>query len=138
MTITASPDDLKQVDIQKLKDASNWQSQFRLITQWGSLITHKPLLRIEQNSVKGCETAAWLAHHREGDRHFFYFDSDSKIIRGLAAIALSLVNGKTKAQIQENDLDQLLQELGIRKHLTPSRSNGFRAILTYIKLNLDR
>lgn len=126
-------DDLSLVDLRQLQEVDNWQSQFRLITEWGTLITHKSELRTEKNRIRGCETAAWLAHHQEGATHFFYFDSDSKIIRGLAAIALSVTNGKTREQIQENNLDHLLQELGIRKHLTPSRSNGFRAILLKIR-----
>lgn len=127
-------DDLSSIDLQKLKEVTHWQAQFRLITQWSTLISEKPELRKEQNRIKGCETAAWLAHQREGEVHYFYFDSDSKIIRGLAAIALSLTHGKTREEIRQNDIDHLLQDSGIRKHLTPSRSNGFRAILQRIEV----
>lgn len=132
--IPYTADDLSSVDLQSLKEAAHWQAQFRLITQWGALISEKPALRTEQNRVRGCETLAWLAHQRDKGLHYFYFDSDSKIIRGLAAIALSVTHGRTHLQIQQNDLHQLLQDSGVRKHLTPSRSNGFRAILQRIEV----
>ena len=125
-------DNLQSIDLNQLKLNNNWQSQFRLLTQWGELIKTKTELRTQNNRVIGCETAAWLAHQQNEEMHYFYFDGDSKIIRGLTAVVLSMVNGKTTQQITEQNLEQLLQNLGIRKHLTPSRSNGFRAILSRV------
>jgi cysteine desulfuration protein SufE len=126
-------DNFSSIDLQQLSEAPNWQTQFRLITQWGDLIHNKPSIRIDQNKINGCETAAWLTHRHIEDRHYFYFDSDSKIIRGLAAIVLSLAEGKTQAQIDALDLENTLQQLGVRKHLTPSRNNGFRAVVERVK-----
>lgn len=126
-------DDLSSIDLQQLKHCSNWQQQFRLLTQWGLLIARKPALRTDSHKVKGCATDAWLTHSQEGKKHYFYFDSDSKIICGLAAVVLVFTNGKTQEQIRQCEMDDLLQELGIRNHLTPSRSNGIREILRRIK-----
>lgn len=127
-----SSDNLNAVDVQALQAANNWQAQFRLITQWGALITNKPGLRTDEYRLRGCETAAWLAHANSGETFNFYFDSDSKIICGLAAIALSATDGKTAAEIRTSNIEQTLQDAGVRKHLTPSRNNGLRAIILRI------
>ena len=122
-------DDLSSVSIAELLAANNWQSQYRLITQWGKLIQPKPDLRIADYLIRGCETPAWLAHKMESNRHHFLFDSDSKIINGLAALVLAQLENKTTTEIQMLDLVELLHSVGLEKHLTPSRNNGLQSIL---------
>ena len=122
-------DDLRAVSIAELLAADNWQSQYRLITQWGRLIQHKPALRQLDNLLKGCETPAWLAHSCDGGIHYFSFDSDSRVINGLAALLLSQMQGKTTGDIAAVDFAALLKQVGLEKHLTPSRNNGLNAIM---------
>jgi cysteine desulfuration protein SufE len=68
-------------------------------------------------------------HAQQGEQHYFAFDSDSSVMNGLAALLLVQVNGKTAAQLAEVDLAQSLRDLGLEKHLTPSRNNGLAAII---------
>lgn len=122
-------DDLSSVSIAELIAANNWQAQYRLITQWGKLIQPKPELRVADYLIRGCETPAWLAHNLEDSRHHFLFDSDSKIINGLAALVLAQLENKTMLEIQQLDIAGLLHSAGLEKHLTPSRNNGLRSII---------
>jgi cysteine desulfuration protein SufE len=111
-----TPDDLSSVSLQELIATNNWQSQYRLITQWGKLIQHKPELRNADNLVKGCEVSAWLAHkEEEGGLHHFAFDSDSRVINGLAVLSV-----------------------GLEKYLTPSRNNGLRAIIARVNSSANK
>lgn len=126
-------DDLSSVSVAELMATQNWQSQYRLITQWGKLIQHKPELRSEDNLLRGCEVSAWLAHQEEGGVHCFAFDSDSRVINGLAVLLLAQVNGKTTAEIRAINLTQLLKDVGLEKHLTPSRNNGLREIVLRVR-----
>lgn len=126
-------DDLSSVSIAELIATNNWQSQYRLITQWGKLIQPKPDLRIADYLIRGCETPAWLAHKVENNRHHFLFDSDSKIINGLAALVLAQLENKTTAEIQAIDIAGILHSVGLEKHLTPSRNNGLQSILIRAK-----
>ena len=126
-------DDLHSVSVAELIAASNWQAQYRLITQWGKLIRHKPELRVADYLIRGCETPAWLAHKLEDNRHHFLFDSDSKIINGLAALVLAQLENKTSADVQQLDIAGLLHSVGLEKHLTPSRNNGLQSILVRAK-----
>lgn len=118
-------DDLTGVDIHCLTAERQWQSQYRVLMTWGGLIQTKPELRTDQNKIRGCAANAWLAL-REGQ---FYFDSESRIMNGLAALLLAQVQN---GQIQVEDMkgwEILLQELGLRKHLSPSRNNGIQAMI---------
>lgn len=124
-----SRDDLGAVKLPELMAASNWQQQYKLIIQWGKLVRPKPDMRLPANLIKGCELPVWLVHERQGEQHYFAFDSDSSVMNGLAALLLVQLNGKTAAQIAVGNLVQSLRDLGLDKHLTPSRNNGFSRII---------
>lgn len=129
-------DDLTSVAIAELMATTNWQQQYRLIIQWGKQVQRKPDMRIPANSIKGCELPVWLQHEENAGMHYFAFDSDSNVINGLAALLLTLVNGRSSAQLAGLDLAAQLQQLGLEKHLTPSRNNGLKAIIARIHLLL--
>lgn len=124
-----NPDDLGDVTLSELTAATNWQQQYRLIIQWGRKVQPKPDIRLPGNLIKGCELPVWLVHEQAGEQHYFAFDSDSSVMNGLAAILLSQFNGKTMVQIVEGRVEQHLRDLGLEKHLTPSRNNGFSSII---------
>lgn len=129
------PDDFSQVDIEQLRQNRQWQSQYRLLIEWGQLIQTKPDLRIPDNKINGCATDAWLDY----DGGNFYFDSDSRIINGLAALFLSQakrslrqadsLKSDDRIRIDVSQWEKILEELGLQRHLSPSRSNGFRALV---------
>ena len=128
-------DDLSSVSIDALKDIQNWQSRYRTITQWGTLITPKPDLRIEDNLVRGCEVNAWLTCEAQLSGEFiFFFDSESRVINGLGVLVLSQIQGKDKTNIEVLDWVAIFSELGLSKHLTPSRSNGLREVVNRVYL----
>lgn len=124
-----NPDDLGDVTLSELTAATNWQQQYRLIIQWGKKVQPKPDIRIPGNLIKGCELPVWLVHEQADEQHYFAFDSDSSVMNGLAVLLLVQLNGKTSVQIAAGDLAQSLRSLGLEKHLTPSRNNGFNRII---------
>ena len=126
-------DDLSSVSLPELTATPNWQAQYRLITQWGKLVQTKPELRVDENLLQGCEVSAWLAHCTKSGIHFFAFDSDSRVINGLAVLLLAQVNYKTAEEIVEIDFAKILEDVGLEKHLTPSRNNGLRAIIARVE-----
>jgi len=126
-------DDLSSVSLSELMANTNWQSQYRLITQWGKFIHPKPALRVEDNVLRGCEARAWLGHLYHNGVHRFTFDSDSRVIKGLAVLLLSQVDNKTTEHIKNVDFHQLLLDVGLEKHLTPSRNNGLQAIVGKVR-----
>lgn len=125
-------DFLEDVSLQQLLLAQSWQAQYRLITDWGKLIQAKPELHQEQYLIQGCETPAWLAHQLVDNCHYFTFDSHSRVINGLVAIVLSLVNGRTSIELAQLDITAILAEVGLAKHLTPSRNNGLQKMIARV------
>lgn len=131
-------DDLTPVTIEELVAATNWQQQYRLIIQWGKLLQPKPAMRVAANLVKGCELLVWLQCEREGERYYFSFDSDSSVMNGLAVLLLVQLNGKTPTQLRALDVAAALRELGLERHLTPSRNNGFHRIMERARALIER
>jgi cysteine desulfuration protein SufE len=122
-------DDLTQVSLVQLEHAQNWQAKYRLITDWGKLISNKPAIREPQYLVKGCEALAWLAHYYDGTYHRFAFDSESRVINGLVALLLSVIDKKTTSELVQINVKDILRDMGLEKHITPSRNNGFKTIV---------
>lgn len=121
-------DDIATINLAVLQDLQGWQARYKQIVMWGKLLSDKPELRSEEHRVRGCDTAAWVAHRQNNERHEFAFDADSKIIRGLSALLLSQLQHKTSIELEELDIEQLLIDLDLKSHLSPSRSNGFLAL----------
>ncbi|MFT5116954.1 MAG: cysteine desulfurase/selenocysteine lyase [Kiritimatiellia bacterium] len=115
-----------------LMAVKSWQQRFKILVGWGKHITEKPAIRQDQYLVRGCESTVWLKHHAQGERHYFLMDSDSNVIKGLSALLLVWFNGKTSKEIARINIPDRYQQLGLQKHLSPSRMNGFMALLSAI------
>ena len=94
--------------------------------------------RTEANRVQGCASQVWLAttvhsNERGGPVLTFSGDSDAHIVRGLIAILFAIFSGKRAADILSTDAIALFERLGLREHLTPQRSNGFRSMIERIR-----
>ena len=122
-------DDLSSISIPRLLAADNWQQQYKLIIQWGKLLSPKPEIRTAENLIRGCELPVWLTCTQLAGKLYFSFDADSSVIKGLAALLLVQVNDKTPTELVGLDLVASLQSLGLEKHLTPSRNNGLNGIV---------
>jgi cysteine desulfuration protein SufE len=125
-------DDLTCVTVADLMATTNWQQQYRTIIQWGKLIQPKLEMRVAGNLVQGCELPVWITHLARGKKHYFEFDSDSSVMNGLAVLLLVQINGKTTGDIQAVDVASGLRALGLERHLSPSRNNGFTRIMERI------
>lgn len=89
--------------------------------------------KTEEHKVKGCESAVWLIEDNQDGVCHFRADSDAKLMRGVLVALLSLVNGKSKTEIQAMDLANELAELNLGSYLTSSRTNGVLGILQRIQ-----
>ncbi|MGY3859813.1 SufE family protein [Aeromonas intestinalis] len=125
---------------QQFAAAKGWENQYRLIIQLGKLLPALPMeWQIEENRLKGCESQAWLKGEQSEDGCWhFACDSDARIVRGLIVIVLAALNHQSAETIQTFDMDSYFAELGLEKHLSPSRGNGLRAIVQGIVALADR
>ena len=126
-------DDLSSIDLNLLINSNSWQEKYRLILQWSDLIKPKVILQKPEALLKGCEVDSWITSESIQNRHYFLFDSQSKLIKGLAAIILVQLNGKTPEFIRNWNEQEFLQKSQLQKHMTPSRNNGLMALIGYCK-----
>jgi cysteine desulfuration protein SufE len=107
-----------------------WEQRARLLMQWGERL--QPLSedeRSEANRVSGCESQVWLVGARNGNAWQFRAASDARLIRGLLAVLLARVEGLNGTELQQLDLPDWFNQLGLARQLSPSRSNGLNAVL---------
>jgi cysteine desulfuration protein SufE len=116
-----------------------WDDRYRYVIELGRGLT--PIDerdRNDRNKVQGCASQVWLAtttrpNGQGGPVLTFVGDSDAHIVRGLIAILFAVYSGKHAREILSTDAVELFNRIGLREHLTPQRSNGFRSMVERIK-----
>jgi len=116
-----------------------WDDRYRYVIELGrGLIPIDERDRNDRNKVQGCASQVWLAtttrpNGQGGPVLTFVGDSDAHIVRGLIAILFAVYSGKHAREILSTDAVELFNRIGLREHLTPQRSNGFRSMVERIK-----
>ena len=116
-----------------------WDDRYRYVIELGRMLAPMPEAEHSAvNKVNGCASQVWLSKQidRCGNsepRLIYLGDSDAHIVRGLIAILLTLLSGRTPQQILSTDATAVFDEFGFREHLTPQRSNGLRAMVERIR-----
>jgi cysteine desulfuration protein SufE len=117
----------------------DWDDRYRYLIELGRELAPLPeAARTDANKVQGCASQVWLdtavrANGTDGPVLSFEGDSDAHIVRGLIAILFALYSGKSAKHILATDAVELFETLGLREHLTPQRSNGFRSMVDRIR-----
>lgn len=115
-----------------------WDDRYRYLIELGRALP--PLAaeaHNEVNKVRGCASQVWLdtsvrPNGAGGPVLTFVGDSDAHIVRGLIAILFAMYSGRSAKDILASDAVALFEKLGLREHLTPQRSNGFRSMVDRI------
>ena len=130
MTINEIQDEI----IQEFADFDDWMDRYQLLIDLGS---SQPKLddkyKTEQNLIDGCQSRVWLqADMRDGLLHF-QAESDALIVKGIVALLVRVLSDHTPEEILVADL-YFIESIGLREHLSPTRSNGLLAMLRQMKL----
>jgi len=118
----------------------SWDDRYRYVIELGRKLAPLPeAARIDSNKVQGCASQVWLISDtrpaKNGNAPVLEFsgDSDAHIVKGLIAILFALYSGQSARKILDTDAILLFERLGLKEHLTPQRSNGFRSMVNRIK-----
>jgi cysteine desulfuration protein SufE len=117
----------------------DWDDRYRYLIELGrELPPLAEAARSDANKVQGCASQVWLytnvrPNGVDGPVLTFAGDSDAHIVRGLIAILFATYSGKTANDILAIDALAVFEKIGLREHLTPQRSNGFRAMVERIR-----
>ena len=125
--------------IDNFSTLDDWDDRYRYLIELGRELP--PLAEAahnDANKVQGCASQVWLdtsvrPHGASGPVLTFAGDSDAHIVRGLIAILFAIFSGKNAKDILAIDALALFQRMGLREHITPQRSNGFRSMVERIR-----
>jgi len=116
-----------------------WDDRYRYLIELGRALEPLPdAARTDANKVQGCASQVWVSTAIKPDGAGgpvldFTGDSDAHIVRGLIAVLFALYSGKPARTIASTDAIATFEKLGLREHLTPQRSNGFRSMVNRIQ-----
>ena len=130
-------------DIEEIIDnfaaVDDWDDRYRYLIELGrELPPLSQAAHSDANKVQGCASQVWLdttvrPNGAGGPVLTFEGDSDAHIVRGLIAILFAIYSGRTARDILVTDAVKLFENMGLREHLTPQRSNGFRSMVERIR-----
>ena len=116
--------------LENIKQAKNWEDRYRFIIQAGKHLPQpSPDELAQMQSIQGCEAGLWfIAIPQYDDTFKFQAYSEARIMNGLLWLLLQNINGQTSNQLQQFNIRQFFDELGIASRLSETRLNGLKQI----------
>lgn len=112
---------------------SDWTERYQYLIDLGKQLPPFPDdWKTEEYRVHGCQSMVWLVPSGDASRMHFNATSDSAIVSGLIALVLRVYSGRSAAEIVATE-PAFIQQIGLAKHLSPTRSNGLAAMLVKLK-----
>ena len=130
MTINEAQDEV----IEEFSDFTDWMDKYQLLIDLGNeLQPLDPKYKTEDNLIDGCQSRVWLRAEMKEGLLYFTAESDALIVKGIIALLIRVLSGHTPQEIAAADL-YFIDRIGLRDHLSPTRSNGLLAMLKQMKL----
>ena len=119
--------------IEEFAGLDDWMDKYQLLIDMGN--EQQPLpeqYKTEQNLIDGCQSRVWL-HADEADGIVsFRAESDALIVKGIVSLLIRVLSGHTPQEILDADL-YFIDEIGLKEHLSPTRSNGLLAMVKQMR-----
>ncbi|MBS7395494.1 MAG: SufE family protein [Prevotellamassilia sp.] len=130
MTINETQDEI----IEEFTALDDWMDRYQMLIDLGE--EQAPLAdadKTEQNLIDGGQSRVWIVCEEKDGKLHFRADSDALIVKGLVALVLQVVNDHRPDEIYAADL-YFIERIGLRDHLSPTRSNGLLAMVKQIRM----
>lgn len=125
--------DIQDEVIEEFEDFTDWMDKYQMLIDLGNdLDALDDKYKNETNLIDGCQSRVWLqCDYNDGKLHFTA-DSDALIVKGIIALLIRVVSDHTPQEIVDADL-YFIEKIGLREHLSPTRSNGLLAMVKQVK-----
>ena len=130
MTINELQDEI----IEEFSDFDDWMDKYQLLIDLGNELP--PLdakYKTESNLIDGCQSRVWLQADCVDGQIVFQAESDALIVKGIIALLIRVLSGHTPQEILDADL-YFIEQIGLKDHLSPTRSNGLLAMVKQIRM----
>lgn len=112
----------------------DWMERYEYIIELGKSL---PLIdekyKDDDHIIKGCQSKVWLHADLDNDKVYFTADSDAIITKGIVALLVRVLSGEKATDVAEADL-YFIDKIGLKEHLSPTRSNGLLSMLKQMKM----
>ncbi len=119
--------------IEEFSGLDDWMDRYQLLIDMGGETEPLPDSdKVEQNLIDGCQSRVWLVCDEKEGRLYFRAESDALIVKGIVTLLIRVLSGHTPDEILDADL-YFIEKIGLREHLSPTRSNGLLAMLKQMR-----
>jgi cysteine desulfuration protein SufE len=127
-------DQIQDKIIEEFSVFDDWMDKYNLLIDMGKELPDiDPKFKVRDFLIEGCQSKVWLHPEFNGNRITFTADSDAIITRGIVALLIKILSDRTPEEIISADL-YFIDKIGLRQHLSPTRSNGLLSMVRQIKL----
>ena len=120
--------------IEEFSVFDDWMDKYSLLIEMGNeLPTLDIKYKTQNNLIEGCQSRVWLQADYKDGRVYFQGDSDAVIVKGIVSLLIRILSGQTPEDILTADL-YFIDSIGLKDHLSPTRSNGLVSMLKQMKL----
>lgn len=126
--------EIQEEVIEEFSDFTDWMDKYQLLIDLGNeqeALDEK--YKTENNLIDGCQSRVWLQADYKDGKIVFTAESDALIVKGIVALLIRVLSGHTPQEILDADL-YFIDRIGLKDHLSPTRSNGLLAMIKQIKM----
>lgn len=130
MTIQQAQQDI----VDEFEPLEDWMDRYQLIIEMGGQLEEMPQeYKTQEFLIEGCQSRVWIKPEVRDGKIFFYGDSDAIIVKGIVSLLFRVLNNRTADEILNSELF-FIDSIGLKEHLSPTRSNGLVSMLKQMKL----
>ena len=119
--------------IDEFSEVDDWMDRYQMLIDLGNEQQPLPAAdKVESNLIAGCQSRLWLVCEEKDGRLHFRAESDALIVKGIVTLLIRVLNDHTPEEILNADL-YFIDSIGLREHLSPTRSNGLLSMLKQMK-----
>ena len=121
--------DIQDEIIEEFSSFDDWMDRYSLLIDYGNGLEAFPEAdKTDANLIDGCQSKVWFTAQMEEGRVIYHGDSDAILVKGIVALLIRVLSGHTPEEIVNTQL-YFIDEISLREHLSPTRSNGLNAML---------
>ncbi len=126
--------ELQDEVIEEFSEFDDWMDKYQLLIDLGNEQPPlDPIYKTDKNLIDGCQSRVWLQADLENGKVTFRAESDALIVKGIIALLIRVVSEHTPDEILNADL-YFIEEIGLKEHLSPTRSNGLLAMIKQMRM----
>lgn len=124
----------EQEVVEIFESYTDWMERYQYLIELGNEL--EPLAEEDKNDntlIRGCQSQVWLTAEKRDGRIFFHGEADALIVKGMVALLVQVLSGCTVDEVANADF-AFIDKIGLKEHLSPTRSNGLLSMVRQMKV----